>query len=79
MICNFMYLLVGRCKILRKLSVRISEMTFPVKDAKIELEVQAFPGHKRDAEAYLLIAWDSSVDIKNMELFPETEPMGISC
>ena len=54
------------------------EMTFPAKDAKIELEVQTLPGHQRDAEAYLLIAWDSSVDIKIMELFQETEPLGVS-
>ncbi|MEI7638037.1 MAG: DUF4384 domain-containing protein [Syntrophus sp. (in: bacteria)] len=54
------------------------EMTFPAKDAKIELEVQTLPGHQRDAEAYLIIAWDSSVDIRIMELFPETEPLGFS-
>lgn len=54
------------------------EMTFPAKDAKIELEVQTLPGHQRDAEAYLLIAWDSAVDIRIMELFPETQPLGVS-
>jgi hypothetical protein len=54
------------------------EMTFPAKDAAIELEVQTLPGHQRDAEAYLIIAWDSALDIKIMELFPETEPLGIS-
>jgi hypothetical protein len=54
------------------------EITFPTKDARIALEVQTLPGHQRDAEAYLLIAWDSAVDIRIMELFPETEPLGVS-
>jgi len=54
------------------------EMTFPAKDANIELEVQTLPGHQRDAEAYLIVVWDSASDIKIMDLFPETEPLGVS-
>ena len=53
------------------------EMTFPAKDAKIELEVQTLPGHKRDAEAYLIVVWESGADIKIMELFPEVVPMSV--
>jgi len=54
------------------------EISYPAKDAKIELEMQNLPGHQRDAEAYLLIAWDSAIDIRIMELFPEMESMGVS-
>lgn len=54
------------------------QVLFPAKDAKIELEVQTLAGHKRDAEAYLIIAWDSTLDIRILELFPETEPLGVS-
>ena len=54
------------------------EMSFPAKDAKIEMEVQTLPGHQRDAEAYLLIAWDSAVDIHIMEFFRETEPINVT-
>jgi hypothetical protein len=53
------------------------QIIFPAKDSEIELEVQTLPGHKRDAEAYLLIVWDSATEIKIMELFPETEPLGL--
>ncbi|MEN6469261.1 MAG: DUF4384 domain-containing protein [Smithella sp.] len=53
------------------------EMTFPAKDAKIELEVQTLPGHKRDAEAYLIIAWDSAADIRILDIFPEAEPVSV--
>ncbi|MEN6423128.1 MAG: DUF4384 domain-containing protein [Smithella sp.] len=53
------------------------EMTFPAKDAKIELEVQTLPGHKRDAEAYLIIAWEVAADIRILDIFPEAEPVSV--
>ena len=51
---------------------------FPAKDGKIELEMQTLPGHERDAEAFLVIAWEESADIRIMDLFPEATPMGFS-
>ncbi len=54
------------------------QMSFPEKDASIDLVMQTLPGHQRDAEAYLIIAWDSSADIQISNLFPETEPMVVS-
>jgi hypothetical protein len=53
------------------------EMTFPAKDAKIELEVQNLRGHKRDSEAYLIIAWESAATIRILDIFPEAEPMSV--
>ncbi|HQM44593.1 MAG TPA: DUF4384 domain-containing protein [Smithellaceae bacterium] len=53
------------------------EMTFPPKDSSIELEVQTLPGHKRDAEAYLIIAWDRAAAIRILGIFPEAEPMSV--
>lgn len=54
------------------------QITYPPKDGKVELELQTMPGHQRDAEAYLIIVWDSVIDIKIMELFLMAEPMVIS-
>jgi hypothetical protein len=54
------------------------QMSFPAKDASIDLEVQTLPGHLRDAEAYLIIAWDSFAEIQISKLFPETEALGVS-
>ncbi len=53
------------------------EMTFPAKDAKMELDVQPLPGHKRDAEAFLVIAWEKSEDIRIQELFEESDPLSV--
>jgi hypothetical protein len=52
------------------------EITYPAKDDKIELEMQTLPDHVRDAEAYFVIAWDSTSDIRIQELFPE--PVSVS-
>lgn len=52
-------------------------MTFPAKDAKIELEVQTLPRHKRDAEAYLMIAWEGAAGIRILDIFPEAEHMSV--
>lgn len=54
------------------------EFVFPAKDAKVELEMQTLPGHQKDAEAFFVVAWDRSRDIRIREMFPETEPMGLS-
>ena len=31
----------------------------------------------RDAEAYLIIAWDSAADIRILDIFPEAEPVSV--
>lgn len=51
------------------------ETFFPAKDAKFELEVQTLPGHARDAEAFLIVAWDAKAGIGITELFSEAEPL----
>jgi len=54
------------------------DFIFPAKDARVELEMQTLPGHQKDAEAFFVVAWDRSRDIRIMEMFPETEPLSLS-
>ena len=54
------------------------EFIFPAKDARVELEMQTLPGHQKDAEAFFVVAWDRSRDIRIRKMFPETEPLSLS-
>jgi hypothetical protein len=42
---------------------------FPAKDAKIEMEMQTLSGHKKDAEAIFIIAWDEAREINILQHF----------
>ena len=55
-----------------------NDFIFPAKDAKVELEMQTLPGHQKDAEAFFVVAWDRSRDIRIRKMFPETEPLSLS-
>ena len=54
------------------------DFVFPAKDAKVVLEMQTLPGHQKDAEAFLVLAWDRSREIRIRDLFPGTEPLGFN-
>jgi len=53
-------------------------LVFPEKDAKVELEMQTLPGHPRDAEAVLVIAWDEASKIDIMKRFEPGEAIPVS-
>lgn len=52
------------------------DFIFPAKGARIDLEMQATAGRQKDLEAFFVIAWDKAANIKAMDLFPDTDPMG---
>ena len=54
------------------------DFVFPARDAKVVLEMQTLPSHQKDAEAFLVLAWDRSRDIRIMDIFPGTDPLGFS-
>ena len=54
------------------------DLIFPAKDARVVLEMQALPGHQKDAEAFLVLAWERARDIRIRDLFPDAEPLGFS-
>ena len=54
------------------------EFLFPAKDAKVVLEMQTLPGHQKDAEAFLVLAWERSREIRIRDLFPGAEPFGFN-
>ncbi len=53
------------------------EFVFPAKGGKVDLEMHPLPGHTRDAEAILVIAWDKEQDFSILEMFSSTEPMPV--
>jgi hypothetical protein len=53
-------------------------LVFPEKSSKIELIMQTFPGHRRDAEAFYVIAMDESIKRNFDDLFISGQPMGFS-
>lgn len=55
-----------------------TDFVFPAKNSKMDLEMQTFAGRQKDMEALFVIAWDRSLKIKVMDLFPETDPLGFS-
>jgi hypothetical protein len=54
------------------------DFLFPARDAKVVLEMQTLPGHQKDAEAFLVLAWERSREIRIRDLFPGTEPLGFN-
>jgi len=54
------------------------DFIFPAKDAKVELEMQTLPGHKKDAEAVFVIAWDAGRDIEILQHFTPGEAIPTS-
>jgi hypothetical protein len=54
------------------------DFVFPGRDAKVELEMQTLPGHRKDAEAFFVVAWERSRAIGIRGLFPDAEPMQFS-
>jgi len=51
------------------------EFIFPARDAKVDLEMQTLPGHRKDAEAIFVIAWDKGRHIDIMKMFIPVEPL----
>ncbi len=47
-----------------------NDFVFPAKDAKVELEMQTLSGHKKDAEAMFVVAWDTEREIDVQKIFP---------
>lgn len=45
------------------------DFAFPAADAKVELEMQTLPGHKKDAEAIFVVAWDEAREINIIQHF----------
>ncbi len=54
------------------------EFIFPAKDAKVEIEMQTLPGHKKDAEAMFVVAWDAGREIDILRHFTPGEAIPIS-
>ncbi|MDD3249761.1 MAG: DUF4384 domain-containing protein [Smithellaceae bacterium] len=48
---------------------------FPARDARVELEMQTLAGHRKDAEAFLVVAWDRERGIAVRKIFPSADPM----
>ncbi len=53
-------------------------LVFPAKNSQIELIMQTLPGHKRDAEAFFVVAMDDSYERKFINIFEPLKPMGFS-
>ncbi|GAB6270787.1 MAG: hypothetical protein STSR0003_06270 [Smithella sp.] len=51
---------------------------FPARDAKVELEMQTLAGHKKDAEAIFVIAWDEARKINILQYFAPGEAIPMS-
>lgn len=51
---------------------------FPAGYAKVEMEMQTLPGHKKDAEAIFIIAWDETRDINILQHFTPGEAIPVS-
>ncbi|MDI6726444.1 MAG: DUF4384 domain-containing protein [Smithellaceae bacterium] len=54
------------------------DIVLPARDAKVVLEMHTLPGHQKDAEAFLILAWDRARDIRIRELFPAAEAWGFA-
>jgi hypothetical protein len=53
-------------------------LLFPEKNSKVELIMQTLPGHKRDAEAFYIVAMDENGPKKFMDLFAPGKGMNFS-
>ena len=54
------------------------DLVFPARDAKVVLEMQTLPEHQKDAEAFLILAWDRARDIRIRDMFPDAAPLGFN-
>lgn len=57
---------------------RGNKFIFPDKNSKIELLMETLPGHKRDAEAFFVVAMDSGYEKDFSDIFHPLEPMSFS-
>lgn len=55
-----------------------NKFTFPDKNSKTELVIENIPGHKRDAEAFFVVAMDSGYEKDFSDIFHPLEPMSFS-
>lgn len=53
-------------------------LVFPEKNSKVELIMHTLPGHKRDAEAFYIVAIDEGGQKKFVDLFTPGRPMNFS-
>ena len=53
-------------------------LIFPEENSKVELIMQTLPGHKRDAEAFYIVAMDEGGQKKFMDLFTPGRSMNFS-
>ena len=53
-------------------------LVFPEKNSKVELIMQTLPGHKRDAEAFYIVAMDEGMPKKFTDLFTPGRPVNFS-
>lgn len=53
------------------------ELVFPAGDARVDLEMQPLPGHRKDAEAIFVVACDKGRDIDFMAMFTPSEPLAV--
>ncbi len=51
------------------------DFIFPAKDGKVEIEMQTLPGHKKDAEAVFVVAWEAGRKIDILQHFTPGEAM----
>jgi len=54
------------------------EFAFPEKNSKVELILQTLPGHKRDVEAFFVVAMDTGHPREFLDLFTPAQPMSFS-
>ena len=53
-------------------------LSFPGPDSKTEMVMQTLPGHKRDPEAFMVVALDPHPDKDFLAFFPPARPMALS-
>lgn len=55
-----------------------TKLIFPDKNTKTELVMETLPGHKRDAEAFFVVAMDADAKKALMDVFPVNNPLNFS-
>ncbi len=54
------------------------EFVFPAADAKVEMEMQTLSGHRKDAEAFFIVAWEEAREINIFQCFASGEAISVS-
>ena len=54
------------------------EFVFPAADAKVEMEMQTLSGHRKDAEAFFIVAWEEAREINIFQCFASGEAIPVS-